>query len=363
VSLDRVGVDLTACWRQRIGMVTVALELTGHLLRSAGERRLVLFASRERPDGFQQADAEFVLSRHRHEVPNKLLWLPSVEGKADLDAVLYPYWPSPPRRERGAPPAAMFVHDLAFRVRPQEVPWQQRAYLGSILAPALRRAAAVLVPSEVTRADLLEHYALPGLADRVHLVTPGVGLGSVPPGALPEGLSEGFLLAVGTIEPRKNYPRLLAAYRRLKARGVTVPLVVVGRVGWAYGDALEELRAEPGVCLLGHVDDATLRALYRGAAALALPSLYEGFGLPLLEAMSEGLPALAGAAGALPSLAGDAALLVDPLDVEAITDGLGRLLEDGGLRQQLSSAGRRRAEQYSWEAAAAATWQILERIA
>ena len=363
MSLDRVGVDLTACWRQRIGMVTVALELTGHLLRSAGERRLVLFASQERPDGFQEADAEFVLSRYRHEVPNKLVWLPSVEGKADLDAVLYPYWPSPPRRERGAPPAAMFVHDLAFRVRPREVPWQQRAYLGSILAPALRRAAAVLVPSEVTRADLLEHYALPGLADRVHLVTPGVGLGSVRPGALPEGLSEGFLLAVGTIEPRKNYPRLLAAYRRLKARGVTVPLVVVGRVGWAYGDALEELRAEPGVCLLGHVDDATLRALYQGAAALALPSLYEGFGLPLLEAMSEGLPALVGAAGALPSLAGDAALLVDPLDVEAITDGLGRLLEDGRLRQQLSSAGRRRAEQYSWEAAAAATWQILERIA
>jgi glycosyltransferase involved in cell wall biosynthesis len=79
--------------------------------------------------------------------------------------------------------------------------------------------------------------------------------------------------------------------------------------------------------------------------------------------MSEGLPALAGAAGALPALAGDAALLVDPLDVEAITDGLGRLLEDGRLRQRLSTAGRRRAEQYSWEAAAAATWQILERIA
>jgi alpha-1,3-rhamnosyl/mannosyltransferase len=139
--------------------------------------------------------------------------------------------------------------------------------------------------------------------------------------------------------------------------------VVVGRVGWAYGDALDELRAEPGVCLLGHVDDATLRALYQSAAALALPSLYEGFGLPLLEAMSEGLPALAGAAGALPALAGDAALLVDPLDVEAISDGLGRLLEDERLRQRLSIAGRLRASQYSWEAAAAATWRILERIA
>jgi glycosyltransferase involved in cell wall biosynthesis len=344
-------------------MVTVALELTGHMLRSARERRLVLFASRGRPDGLEEADAEFVLSPYRHEVLNKLLWLPGTENRAELDAVLYPYWPCPPRRERGAPPAAMFVHDLAFRVRPQEVPWQQRAYLGSILAPALRRAAAVLVPSEVTRADLLEHYALPELSSRVHVVTPGVGLASVQPGPLPDGLAPGFLLAVGTIEPRKNYPRLLAAYRRLKARGVAVPLVVAGRVGWAYGDALDELRAEPGVCLLGHVDDATLRALYRAAGVLALPSLYEGFGLPLLEAMSEGLPALAGAAGALPALAGDAALLVDPLDVEAISDGLGRLLEDEALRQRLSAAGRRRAERYSWEAAAGATWEVLEHIA
>jgi len=130
-------------------MVTVALELTSHLLEEGGDgRRLALFCSRERPAGLEEAEARFVFSPHRHEVANKLLWLPDVEGRAGLDAVLYPYWPCPPRRQAGAPPAAMFVHDLAFRVRPQEVPWQQRAYMGSVLAPALRRAAAVLVPSE-----------------------------------------------------------------------------------------------------------------------------------------------------------------------------------------------------------------------
>jgi glycosyltransferase involved in cell wall biosynthesis len=344
-------------------MVTVALELTGRLLQSAAGRRLVLFCSQGPPEGFEDAGAEFALSPYRHEVWNKLAWLPAVEGRRSLDAILYPYWPCPPRRQRGAPPAAMFVHDLAFRVRPKEVPWQQRAYLGSILAPALRHAAAVLVPSEVTRADLLENYPLPGLARRVQVVIPGVGLESVAPGSLPEGLAAGFLLAVGTIEPRKNYPRLLAAYRRLKARGLEVPLVVAGRVGWAYGGALEELRAEAGVRLLGHVDDATLKALYQGAAALALPSLYEGFGLPLVEAMREGVPALAGAAGALPDLAGDAALLVDPLDVDAIAGGLERLLGDQALRQRLAAAGRERAGRYSWDAAAAATWEVLERIA
>lgn len=343
-------------------MVTVAVELTGRMLEQAAERELVLFAGRERPRGLEQAPARFVLSPYRHEVPNKLLWLPAVEAQAELDAILYPYWPCPPRRRPGAPPAAMFVHDLAFRVRPAEVPWQQRAYLGSVLAAALRNAAAVLVPSRATGRDLLEHYPLPGLAERVHLVPEASGLDRVQAAALPSGLTPGFLLAVGTIEPRKNYRRLLEAYRCLKARGLDTPLVIAGRVGWAYGSALDELRSEPGVRLLGHVDDGILRALYREAALLAFPSLYEGFGLPLLEAMSEGLPAVAGAAGGLPELAGEAALLVDPLDVEAITDALSQLLQDSQLRERLAAAGRERAAQFSWPAAAEATWRVLDRL-
>ena len=339
-------------------MVTVAMSLAAQMLALGGpERRFTLFCSRERPDGM--ADARAVLSPHRHEVLNKLRWLPAVEDAAGLDAMLYPYWPCPPRRRPEAPPAVTVVHDLAFRVRPREVPWQQRVYMGAILGPALRRSARVLTPSEATRRDLLEHYRAPGLADRVRVVPEGWSLGGVTPGSLPEGLEPGFLLAVGTIEPRKNYPRLLAAYRMLKARGCASPLVVVGRVGWAYGGALDELRAEPGVRLLGHVDDPTLRALYRGAAALAFPSLYEGFGLPLLEAMAEGLPAVAGRAGALPELAGEAALLVDPGDVRAIADALERVLGDSELRARLATAGPRRAAAYTWTAAAEATlWEL-----
>jgi len=214
-----------------------------------------------------------------------------------------------------------------------------------------------------TRDDLLTHYPLRGLEQRVHVVPVGSGLEHVEPGPLPEGLAPGFLLAVGTIEPRKNYPRLLEAYRRLKRRGVEVPLVVAGRVGWAYGSALDDLRREPGVRLLGHVDDPTLRALYQSAGALALPSLYEGFGLPLLEAMGEGLPAVVGAAGALPALAGDAALLIDPTDVVAIADGLQLVLEDGEVRRRLAAAGRERAGRYSWRAAAQTTWRILDGLA
>ena len=177
-------------------------------------------------------------------------------------------------------------------------------------------------------------------------------------GRLPAGLRPGFLLALGTVEPRKNYRRLLAAYRLLRPR-TEIPLVVAGRPGWAYGGALDELRAEPGVTYLGHVDDATLAALYESAAGLAFPSLYEGFGLPLLEAMERGLPALIGNRGSLPEVAAGAALEVDPEDVPALAAGLERLLSDRPLRRSLAAAGRKRAAAFSWRRSADAVLSVL----
>jgi glycosyltransferase involved in cell wall biosynthesis len=350
-----LGVDLTACWRPRVGMVTLSVDLTRALLAEADGEQWTLFCSRERVSALAEAEARFVLSPYRHELANKLTWLPAVEAAAGLDAILYPYWPSPPRRRRGAPPAVVFVHDLTFKVRPSEVPWQQRAYLGALCPRSLPAAAAVIVPSATTHDDLLAAYPAVDPA-RVHLVPYAAGALGPAAAALPAGLAPGFLLAVGTVEPRKNYPRLVAAYRRLRD---APPLVVVGREGWAYGDAMEVLRSTPGVRLLGHVSDAELLALYRGASALAFPSLYEGFGLPLVEAMREGLPALIGNRGSLPELAAGAALEVDAEDAEAIADGLRRLLEDGRLRRRLAAAGRQRAAQFSWERAARETLSIL----
>ncbi|MGH7904890.1 MAG: glycosyltransferase family 4 protein [Candidatus Dormibacteraceae bacterium] len=355
----RIGIDLTACWRARVGMVTVSLELARAIIAQApGE--VVVLASRERPEGI--GEAETILTTHRHEVVVKAAWMAAVESDAGLDAILYPYWPSPPFRRRGAPPATIFVHDLAFQVRAGEVPWQQRVYLGRVLPRALAGAAAVITPSETTRRDLLSLFSPPGLADRVEVVPEGPT--SLPAaGDLPAGLEPGFLLAVGTVEPRKNYPRLVEAYRILKADGPAPALVVAGRPGWAYGDALRLLREEPGVALLGHVDDATLAALLRDAVALAFPSLYEGFGLPLLDAMAAGLPAVIGDAGSLPELAAGAAVLVDARDPAAIAAGLRRLLQEPALRRQLSERGRLRARDFSWDRAAATVLEVVRRTA
>jgi glycosyltransferase involved in cell wall biosynthesis len=334
-------------------MVTHAVALSSALLEAGGPGSFTVFSSRERLAGLPSG-YEAVLSPHRHEVANKLLWFPSVEAASGLDAILYPYWPPPPRRRQGAPAAAFFVHDLAFRLRPDEVPWQQRAYLGTVLPPALRRAAAVLVPSLSTGSDLLASYPYPGLADRVHPV--GEGPTPLPaPAALPEGIEPGFILAVGTLEARKNYGRLVAALASIPD---APPLVVAGRPGWNG----ERAPAGGGVKILGHVDDATLAGLYENASLLAFPSLYEGFGLPLLDAMARGLPALIGDRGALPELAGQAALAVDVESTEAIAGGLRRLLGEAALRKKLATAGRRRAKDFRWDSAAELVLRHLSDI-
>lgn len=370
--MARFAVDVTACWRpQRVGMLTVAVELSRALVTNKGKDDFTLLCSRERPAALDGLKFEAVLSPYRHELALKTRWLPKVEPQLGCDAILYPYWPSPPFREKDAPPAAIFVHDLAFRKRPQEVPWQQRAYLGTVLGPALRHAAAVLVPSESTRRDLLDLYKIPGLESKVAVIAEGLPA-DVPAGPLPEGLEPGFILAVGTVEPRKNYPRLLAAFRQMRGRHGSpliingrpgVPqLVIAGRPGWAYGDTLERIAAEPGVRYLGHVDEPTLTALYEAASVLAFPSLYEGFGLPLLEAMSRGVPAVVGAAGALPELAAGAAITVKPEDIDAIAGALERLLADPHLRQKLGEEGKRRAETFTWARAAEQTLEVLHKI-
>jgi glycosyltransferase involved in cell wall biosynthesis len=372
--MARFAIDVTACWRpQRVGMVTVALELSRALIENKGSDELVLVCSRERPASLRGLAVEAVYSPHRHELAVKSRWLPAIEPLLESDAILYPYWPSPPFRREGAPPAVLFVHDLAFRVRPAEVPWQQRVYFRTVLPRALRHAAAVIVPSDSTRRDLLRFHPLPGLEEKTKVIPEGLPHSAASAGPLPDGLEPGFILAVGSIEPRKNYPRLLAAYRQLRGRGALpfiingrpgVPqLVIAGRAGWAYGDTLERIAAEPGVRYLGHVDEPTLAALYKSASVLAFPSLYEGFGLPLLEAMAHGVPAVVGSTGALPELALGAAITVDAEDTAAIAAGLERLLADEALRNKLGEEGLRRAKGYTWTSAAERVLEVLRNVA
>lgn len=186
--------------------------------------------------------------------------------------------------------------------------------------------------------------------------------------SLPSPDDGGYILFVGTLEPRKNLPTLLEAYRKLldgnRVRPASV-LALAGREGWLFEQVharIDELKLRDHVRLLGGVGDEALVRLYQGALAFAMPSLYEGFGLPVLEAMQSGVPVVSSNAGSLAEVAGDAAILVEPQDVEGWMVGLERVLLDGEESARMVKAGLEQARRFSWELAARETWELYERV-
>ena len=230
---------------------------------------------------------------------------------------------------------------------------------------AVRRAAGFICDSEATRDDLLSRF--PGVAGRAVVVPLGVDerFARATRGDVPErhGLTGGYLLAVGTIEPRKNLPRLVEAFAGLppEVRG-RHKLAIVGEPGWR-GSRTERLAASrDDIVMLGYVDDETLAALYAGATAFAFPSLGEGFGLPVVEAMAAGTAVVTSNRSSLAEVAGDAARLVDPESVASIRAGLADVLSDADGRNELVSRGRKRAAEYSWRRTALETLDYLTSV-
>jgi glycosyltransferase involved in cell wall biosynthesis len=253
-------------------------------------------------------------------------------------------------------PLVATVHDVLFEELPRAFTPAMRRGLRAATRRIVRGAARVVVPSARTKHALVERYrADPERVDVVPLA----------PRDLPDAPADPslgrYVLAVGTLEPRKNLDRLLAAHRRALARGADADLVVVGGRGWIDDAVHAALARTPRVRWEGGVGDERLASLYRGALALAYPSLGEGYGLPVAEAMRAGCPAVTSAGTACEDLAGGAALLVDPYDVESIADALERVARDDALREDLARRGRARAAPWSWERTAEGTRAAYER--
>jgi glycosyltransferase involved in cell wall biosynthesis len=262
------------------------------------------------------------------------------------------------------------VHDLIFRHLPEHHKPLNRWYLNLTLPLFCRRADRIIAVSRHTKRDLVSAYGIAGKKITVVYEAAAPGFCPQPPGAVDAvraryGLPERYLLFVGTIEPRKNLTRLLAAFEAVYGDGLVDGLVVAGRRGWLYGDffaRLEESPAREAVVLPGYVADAHLPAIYAGAQALVLPSVYEGFGLPALEAMACGTPVVASNASSIPEVGGNAALYFDPLDVRAAIDALRRLLRDGDLRDEMRARGLTQAARFSWRRAAAETQAVYDAV-
>lgn len=269
-------------------------------------------------------------------------------------------------------PVCATVHDAIPLSHPEWANPRLRRTKNLLLRRAMRGADHVIAISHAMLPDLVEHY---GIA-RAHITV-------IPHGVDAEwferhsaaeleairarhALGARYFLFVGTLQPRKNVERILLAYASLPRQiRDEYQLVVVGKVGWSAGDLVADLRKQAGagrVRWLARVPDADLRPLYQAASAFVFPSLYEGFGLPVLEAFASGVPVVTSNVTALPEVSGGAALEVDPLRVEAIADAMRQVAEDSALAAALRARGIARAREFSWERSAARTAAVLRAM-
>lgn len=319
----RIGVDVSPLELTEAGTARYLRNLLGHLDGVEIERYVVPGASRS--------------AKVRRDV---LWYLGTLPRKAARDGVDVLHCPGHRGPRRSRVPLVVTLHDLAVLRHPKTFNRWTRTYSRIMLPRLVEAATRVIAVSSFTAAEAVELLGMD--ADKVRVVPHGVELPFEPRGQEVRGK---YALAVGTVEPRKNLPRAVEAAQRSG-----IELRVAGPEGW--GDV--------GVQSLGFVSDDILAALYRGAECLVYPSLYEGFGLPVLEAMACGTPVVTSNFGATAELARDAAVLVDPYDVDAIAAGI----EEARLRRdELRAAGLERARQFSWDETARRTLEVYREAA
>jgi glycosyltransferase involved in cell wall biosynthesis len=379
-----IGIDYTAAVLQRAGIGRYTRGIVGALAESDTEHTFVLVIA---GDG---AEATTLRGTHdeaglrpnfrvrRLPMSNRLwtvVWhrlrlpLPVDVLAGPMDVFHSPDYVLPPVR-RGR--KVVTVHDLSFLRYPEGAEPSLRQYLSRAVPRGAREADLVLADSESTRRDVVDLLRVP--AERVNVVYPGVDRQFTvvqETEALEEvkrlySLSWPFMLTVGTLEPRKNLIALLEAYSVLKnRRGFDHKLVVAGSKGWLYEgiyQRAEELSLTQDVVFLGFVPEEHLPALYSLADVLAFPSIYEGFGLPPLEAMACGTPVVTSDSSSLPEVVGDTGLMVAPDDHQALAEAIARVLEDTDLREDLVKRGLARAAEFSWRATGEKLLSAYERL-
>ncbi|TFG71468.1 MAG: glycosyltransferase family 1 protein [Anaerolineales bacterium] len=379
----RIGIDNTAAARETAGIGRYARELIHAILRVDMDNNYVLMAgSAGLGEAWhrQKATLRELMPADRlslRAIPLTDDWMArlwqrlriprpaeAVIGSVDLfyspNFVLPPLLPSTP--------ALLTIHDLSFMRYPETFPHPLRAYLEKVVPRSVTRANHILTDSDATRQDLI---ALLGVeAAKITTLHLGVSPDFTPIAAqneldllrqrYPIG-DRPYILAVGTVQPRKNYIHLMEALDPIAER-MPCDLVIVGRPAWLSEPIVEAVAQRPFVHMLGFLDDGDLPALYRQAALLAFPSLYEGFGLPPLEAMACGTAVVASSASSVPEAVGEAGQLVDPQDVGAWTQAIRSVMEDASLRDELIRKGLKHSARFTWERAARQWLSIVQNI-
>jgi len=371
-----IGIDASRSTAgQRTGTENYSLYLIRELLALNKSHRFRLYFNQAPPPGL------FLDKAERRIIPFSRLWthlrLSWEMFRHAPDLLFVPSHVLPlihPRR------SVVTVHDLGYLYYPEAHTLTQNAYLRWSTRFNARSAATVLADSEATRQDLVRHYqiseakitvAYPGRDEALTRISDPATLAGV---RARYGLNESYLLYVGTLHPRKNLVRLVQAFSLLVQSPTSnsqspipkLQMVLAGQKGWLYDEVFAQVRKlglTGRVILTGYVPDADLAALWSGARAFVYPSLYEGFGFPVLEAMACGTPVICSNVSSLPEVAGDAALQVDPLDTEALAQALHHVMSDDGLCRMLVERGYRQIRRFSWQRCAQEILQVFDEAA
>lgn len=366
----RIGFDATPLVGQRTGIGNYTASLLTALLHNNPTDDYYLYSNC--PLNRLEPSLQRAVQIPGYYQQSRWLWmqlmLPRLLENTQPDICHYTNASAPLWQKR---PFVLTIHDASLFLHHRYHPWSRLLAIRVLLPTLARRAAAIVTVSEHARRDLARTLSVS--SDKIHVIY------EAPPADFEPvtdkcklallrkryNLPEKYILYIGTLEPRKNLDRLVQAVSRLHRCGCRIPLVLVGPKGWGmdnFDHEIDHLTTESLVHYLGYVPAADLPGLYTLATLFAFPSLYEGFGLPPLEAMACGTPVLTSQDSAMAEVGGEAVYLVNPYDVDELVDGLYRLLTDNRLREELSQRGRQHVSQFSWERAAVATTAVYRQI-
>lgn len=368
----KIGIDARLVHYQRAGIGQYTLRLAEALVATHSSDSYLLLQSRKDRHSLLAAAnlrhrSMWTPPHHRYEQTLFSLEL----SLLDLDLLHCPDF-IPPFRRRC--PAVITVHDLAFLRFPGLLTRESQAYYGQITR-AVHSADHIISVSESTKRDLVslvgaDQAKITCVYEAAAPLFRPADDAAIAATRRRYDIQGDYILFVSTIEPRKNIPFLLQAYRRLRdarhGQNGMPRLVIVGNKGWLYDrifTLVDQLDLRSAVICTGGVPVEDLPALYSGALYFVLPSLYEGFGLPVLEAMSCGTPVITSSTSSLPEVAGDAAILVDPQDISGLATAMQRLCEDHALRREMGGRGMAQAARFSWERAARETMAVYQKAA
>src|SRR5689334_10383073 len=369
----RIAFDGTTLTPGRTGVGYYTEHLLQHLAREVANTGDEIVVVSNKPIDTQSPLPAHVRVHEGHRFPVRIGWM-QMRAASALDALK----PDVAHFTNGMIPigspvaTVVTVHDMSLRLYPQCHPIRRLLLNRPLMHVAIKNASAIVTVSHSARRDLLRFHRVP--PDRVSVVheaaspvfrpiTDRARLDAI---KARYGLPDRFILYVGTIEPRKNLARLMTAFAAARKAGIPHRLVCVGPYGWSSRDLsghIDALDIRDAVHFTGYVPFEDLPAIYNLGDFFVFPSLYEGFGLPVVEAMASGLPVLTSNSSSLGEIAGDAAETIDPTDIDGLIDAMRRLATDADLRRDLSARGLERARSFSWTQSAREMLGVYHRLA